>query len=72
VLRASDNNPALWVAAERLPQLEAVFFPIIEPAIVAQKSSLRAGPDDALMELVRGRLEELVPRLRSQMAATAG
>ncbi len=74
-LRTSDNGPALWVAAERLPQLEAVFpSPKIQPPIIAPEAFAKIpwSFDDALMELVRSRLEGIGPTTASQIAATAG
>jgi ATP-dependent helicase Lhr and Lhr-like helicase len=55
---------SLWVAAERLPQFQSVFGktpldpPIEVPAEFAQKAWAR---EDALVEIVRGRLEGLGP-----------
>jgi ATP-dependent Lhr-like helicase len=55
---------ALWIAAERLPQFEAVFLDArITPAIGAPQRELgRAWErEEALREIVRGRLEGLGP-----------
>jgi ATP-dependent helicase Lhr and Lhr-like helicase len=57
-------STSLWVAAERLPQLEVIFpTASLEPAItapemLAQKTWSR---EDALVEVLRGRLEGLGP-----------
>ncbi len=65
----------LWVAAERLPQLLAVFPqaslnpPIAAPASLTQTSWTR---EDALVELVRGRLEGLGPVTAKGLAISAG
>jgi ATP-dependent Lhr-like helicase len=65
----------LWVAAERLPQLLAVFSnvklqpPISAPVSLAQTTWTR---EDALVELVRGRLEALGPVTAKSLATSAG
>ena len=65
----------LWVAAERLPQLLAVFPhvtltpPISAPASLTETSWTR---EDALVELVRGRLEGLGPVTAKNLAISAG
>jgi len=59
-----SSELALWVPAERLPQFAAVYPdarlepPIEAPAEFALKTWLR---DDALLEIVRGRMEGLGP-----------
>ena len=61
--RAFDGDP-MWVAAERLPQFDAVYPearmapPIDAPAEFAERAWTR---DDALLEIVRSRLEGLGP-----------
>ncbi len=65
----------LWVAAERLPQLRAVFpDAALEPPIAppARAAGERWEPDVALVELVRGRLEALGPTTGGALAAEAG
>jgi ATP-dependent Lhr-like helicase len=63
----------LWVAAERLPQFVAVFPgalrspPISAPAEFAAQSWM---PEDALVEIVRGRLQGLGPVSVSALAAS--
>ncbi|MFZ0062100.1 MAG: DEAD/DEAH box helicase [Pyrinomonadaceae bacterium] len=65
----------LWVAAERLPQLLAVFPqasltpPISAPASAAQTTWTR---EDALVELIRGRLEGLGPVTAKGLATSVG
>ena len=65
----------LWVAAERLPQLLVVFPqasldpPIAAPALLTQTTWTR---EDALVELVRGRLEGLGPVTAKGLAVSAG
>src|SRR5688572_20735709 len=54
----------LWVAAERLPQIQAVYTGIaLEPQIVAPASlgDKAWSSEDALVEIIRGRLEGLGP-----------
>jgi ATP-dependent Lhr-like helicase len=73
----SDNAipVTLWVAAERLPQLLAVFPeamltpPIAAPASLAQNIWTR---EDSLVELIRGRLEGLGPVTAKSLATAAG
>lgn len=65
----------LWVAAERLPQLLVVFPqasldpPIAAPALLTKTTWTR---EDALVELVRGRLEGLGPVTAKGLAVSAG
>jgi ATP-dependent Lhr-like helicase len=65
----------LWVAAERLPQLTAVYPSAnLEPAIVAPESFARTEWtfDDALVEILRGRLEGLGPATVDDLANSFG
>nr|MBA3570896.1 ATP-dependent DNA helicase [Pyrinomonadaceae bacterium] len=65
----------LWVAAERLPQLQVVFpAAILEPLITAPASFIETAWsfEDALVELLRGRLEGLGPVTARGLAASAG
>ncbi|MDQ3172171.1 MAG: hypothetical protein M3Q91_00480, partial [Acidobacteriota bacterium] len=65
----------LWVAAERLPQLQAVFpNAILMPLISAPASFSETtwSSEDALVELLRGRLEGLGPVTAKGLAASAG
>lgn len=65
----------LWVAAERLPQITAVYpNPELEPAIVAPESVSRTTWtfEDALVEIIRGRLEGLGPVTVEQLVASSG
>ncbi len=75
VLRPSSSSPRLWVAAERLPQLRAVFpGAALEPPIAppARAAGERWEPEAALVELVRGRLEALGPVTAAALAAESG
>ncbi len=60
---STPGGARLWVAAERLPQLQAIFADaVIDPVIVAPASySQIASREDALMEVFRGRLDGLGP-----------
>ncbi|MBM3925138.1 MAG: DEAD/DEAH box helicase [SAR202 cluster bacterium] len=71
------TNPdhSLWVAAERLPQFQAVFPGAhIQPPIQApsREAAVAWTPEDALREIVRGRLEGLGPLATHQIAASLG
>src|SRR5881296_3354299 len=65
----------LWIAAERVPMLEAVFSgvacepPLAPPERERAKSWTR---EDALRELVRGRLETVGPTTTSELACALG
>ncbi len=65
----------LWVAAERLPQLQAVFpHAILQPLIAAPLSFIETtwSFENALVELLRGRLEGLGPVTARGLAVSAG
>ena len=67
------DEAAIWVAAERLPQFHAVYPdlvlapPIEAPAEFAERQWTR---DDALVEIVRSRLEGLGPLTTRAIAAS--
>lgn len=66
----------LWVAAERLAQLQAVLgdlvlLPVIAP-VQGGSRSLASSREDALRELLRGRLETLGPVTGEELAAPLG
>jgi ATP-dependent Lhr-like helicase len=71
---ASDGDP-IWVAAERLPQFDAVYpearrVPKIDaPAEFAERAWTR---EDALLEIVRSRLEGLGPTTTRAIAESMG
>ncbi|MFN2498377.1 MAG: DEAD/DEAH box helicase [Pyrinomonadaceae bacterium] len=60
---APVNSLTLWIAAERLPQFEAVYSSLqLEPHITAPDSFTKQWAfEEALVELLRGRLEGLGP-----------
>lgn len=66
--------PTLWIAAERLPQFEAV-YPLLklEPQIKAPESFSKQWTfEEALVELLRGRLEGLGPVTVQSLADSSG
>jgi ATP-dependent Lhr-like helicase len=73
--KAGADEPAIWVPAERLPQFHAVYPnlvlspPIEAPTEFAERIWAR---DDALVEIVRGRLEGLGPTTTSAIAGSMG
>ncbi len=65
----------LWVAAERLPQLQVVYPNAgLQPSITAPESVARLqwAFEDALVEIIRGRLEGLGPVTADQLIASSG
>jgi ATP-dependent helicase Lhr and Lhr-like helicase len=75
VYHTNVGGPNLWVAAERLPQLNAVFPdawtepPIVAPAALAETIW---SSEPALVEIIRGRLEGLGPVTAQGMADSLG
>src|SRR6185312_16597825 len=70
-----SHEPRLCVAAERLPMLEAAFPGIpCEPTLsVPERDRARAWTrEDALRELVRGRLEAVGPTTAAELARSLG
>ncbi|MCA1577839.1 MAG: DEAD/DEAH box helicase [Acidobacteria bacterium] len=73
--RAAVLNNHLWVAAERLPQLQSVFpSATLAPPITSPESVARTSWnfDDALVEIIRGRLEGLGPITVNQLISQSG
>jgi len=69
------GNQNLWVAAERLPQIQSVFpSATLEPPITAPESVARTSWsfEDALVEIIRGRLEGLGPVTVDQLVFQSG
>ena len=65
----------LWVAAERLPQLQIIYPNAeLQPPIAAPESVARVswGLEDALVEIIRGRLEGLGPVTVDALVASSG
>jgi ATP-dependent Lhr-like helicase len=74
-LRGNDENKVIWVAAERLPQFQALWpDAALEPAIAAPGAyaGREWSPDLALVEILRGRLEGLGPVSAEALAAPLG
>src|SRR5437016_7686769 len=70
-----SREPRLCVAAERLPMLEAVWPGVrCEPAVAAPEPDRRRTwtREDALRELVRGRLEAVGPTTAADIARSLG
>jgi ATP-dependent helicase Lhr and Lhr-like helicase len=75
VLTSERGGSALWVAAERLPQLGVVYRDaVLEPPIVAPESVARVSWEfeSALVEILRGRLEGLGPVTVSELMLSSG
>ena len=73
--RLDHGGARLWVAAERLPQFQALWpEATLSPAIAAPASHAERdwSPDLALVEILRGRLEGLVPVTADALAAPLG
>ena len=67
--------PRLWVAAERLPQLQAVYPQAsLETEIAGPENAAQTKWtfEEALVEIVRGRLEGLGPTTVENLAASSG
>ncbi|MBV8320618.1 MAG: DEAD/DEAH box helicase [Hyphomicrobiales bacterium] len=75
VARLHAPDATLWIAAERLPQFRALWPAAkLEPAIAAPTGAVgvNCGRDEALVEILRGRLEGLGPVTREALAAALG
>ena len=75
VLTTGDPAKRLWVAAERLPQISPVYPKAeLQPAISAPESVARTtwSFEEALVEIIRGRLEALGPVTVDQLVASSG
>ncbi|HEV2185697.1 MAG TPA: DEAD/DEAH box helicase [Stellaceae bacterium] len=73
--RLQQMGAVLWVAAERLPQFQALWpEATLDPAIAAPAAHAERewSPDLALVEIVRGRLEGLGPVDAKALAAPLG
>jgi ATP-dependent Lhr-like helicase len=75
VTRVDLQRTKLWIAAERLPQFQALWPTArFDPAVVAPAAY--AGrtwtPDDALIEILRGRLEGQGPVTQAALATALG
>src|SRR5262249_52368465 len=73
--RLRHGGASAWIAAERLPQFQALWPEATpEPAIAAAPSCAAHAwsPDLALVEILRGRLEGLGPVTAAALAAPLG
>jgi ATP-dependent Lhr-like helicase len=72
--RLHAPDATLWIAAERLPQFRALWPAAeLEPTIAAPAAAeVNCGRDEALVEILRGRLEGLGPVTREALAAALG
>jgi len=74
--RGNDNGEAtLWIAAERLAQFFSLWSEAkLEPAITApaEYSEREWSPEEALVDILRGRLEGLGPTTAAALAAPLG
>ena len=73
--RLHGPGVTLWIAAERLPQFRALWPAVgLDPPIAAPpaRAAREWSQEDALVELLRGRLEGLGPVTESALAAPLG
>jgi ATP-dependent Lhr-like helicase len=71
--RATRGAMSLWIAAERLPEIRAIHSDVsLSPLIEAppSRASRRWTADDAMTELVRGRVTILGPTTAAALAAS--
>ncbi|HZF26832.1 MAG TPA: DEAD/DEAH box helicase [Steroidobacteraceae bacterium] len=71
--RMAYDGRSFWIAAESLPMLRAIYATAtLEPEMVAPEpfASRQWSRDEALVELVRGRLQALGPTTRDAIAAS--
>src|SRR5262245_40251885 len=74
VTRLGTPNASVWITAERLPQFRALWPQVrLEPTITAPATFARDwAPDEALVEILRGRLEGLGPVTQDGLASSLG
>ena len=72
VMRTSDGGPVLWVAAERLSQLRAVYPEAKLDPEIADPRPAGISKEDAMVELVRGRIESLGPVTVAALSSSFG
>ncbi len=75
LFRTRPGGPRLWVAVERLPQLQRLFPRAdLEPEVTVPVELAKEEwtPETALVELLRGRLEALGPVLVAELATALG
>ena len=75
IYHTRPDGPSFWAAAERLPQLTAIFPegytepPIVAPLILSEANW---SSETALVEIIRGRLEGLGPVTTESLAESLG
>ncbi len=70
---ARRRESCLWVAAERLPELQALYpSAVVEPELAVPERLLRRSwtDEEAAVEIVRGRMEGLGPTTAAELART--
>src|SRR5436853_909026 len=70
-----SHEPRLWIATERVPLIEAAFADTLyePPVVVPERDRAKSWTrEDALRELVRGRLEVVGPTTAEGIAAALG
>jgi ATP-dependent helicase Lhr and Lhr-like helicase len=75
VAKLSTPTHGIWITAERLPQFRAIWPDArLDPAIAAPNGAAERDwtRDDALVEIVRGRLEGLGPVTQDALSASLG
>lgn len=74
VLHGAADGPAIWIAAERLPQFRSIWPEAsVAPEIAAPRRFAKDwDPEAARVEIVRGRLEGLGPTTVAALAASCG
>ena len=74
IARLHLPRSTVWITAERLPQFQLLWPEAkLDPPIEAPASAARApSPEEAMVEIVRGRLEGLGPVTQAALAAPIG
>lgn len=75
LMPAAERSKTIWIAAERLPQLNAVYTnAILDPPIAAPESVARTAWkfEEALVEILRGRLEGSGPVTINALVESSG
>jgi len=75
IAKLSTPTHTIWITAERLPQFRAIWPAArLEPAIAAPNSAAERdwSREEALVEIVRGRLEGLGPVTQEALSASLG
>ncbi|MGH7054820.1 MAG: DEAD/DEAH box helicase, partial [Stellaceae bacterium] len=71
--KQGEREKTVWIAAERLLQFRALWPDArLDPAIAAPRDAGDVSPEEALIEILRGRLEGLGPVDAAMLAAPLG